>query len=183
MYHVPGSAPATNQTAAHLARPLPDMPVEAPPEHLLQQPMETSAEHSLRVIQVLCNAQHSLAHAQDSQHMRMFMACAWDDYAESDAAPADYLERQNDEVAEQWRLLWEAEAACVAVGAPILPVPSGRQQSRRSFARHDRIRVGTKIWALFLKDKGPEPIIDQQFAGVIRASDDGTAYDVYWSAA
>jgi hypothetical protein len=79
--------------------------------------------------------------------------------------------------------LWEAEAACVAVGAPILPVPSGRRQSHRSFERHDRIRVGTKIWALFLKDKGPEPIIDQQFAGVIHASKKGTAYDVYWSAA
>lgn len=113
----------------------------------------------------------------------MYMACAWDDYAESDAAPADYIEGQSDEVAEQWRLVWEAEAACLAVGVPILPVSSGRRRSHRSFERHDRIRLGTKIWALFLKGEGKEYIIDQQFAGVIRASDDGTERDINWGGA
>jgi hypothetical protein len=158
--------------------------VEEPPAHLLQQPLETADEHRLRVVQVLRNAQHSLAHAQDGQRMRMFMACAWDDYAQSDAVPEDYIEGQGDEVVDKWREVWEAEAACLSVGMSILPVSSGRRPNRsRSFERHSRIPVGTKIWARFLSDEGPEPITDQQFAGVIRASDDGTAYDVYWSAA
>jgi hypothetical protein len=169
-----------------LAQLSPDIPPEAPPPRLLQQPGETTAVHLQRVVQVLSAARHSLARALDLQRKLVYISCTRDDIIVEN--PFHHAERLNNELTNAvegfWFRVWEAEAACLAVGAPISPASSGRRPSRsRSFELHSRIDLGTKIWARFLCDEGPEHITNQQFAGVIRESDEGTARDVCWSAA
>jgi hypothetical protein len=178
-------AEAEETDAERLTRLSPDIPLEAPPARLLKQPGETTAGHRRRVAQVLSAARRSLAFALDLQRKLMYMSVARDEpfVVENPIQRADRV-NEGFPIKDFWFRVWEAEAACLAVGVPILPVSSGRRSSRsRSFGLHSRIHVGTKIWARFLSDEGSEPITDQQFAGVVRESDKGTASDIYWCAA